>query len=57
MEKEFLKISDIRKMLGVSRQAVFKKIQDGELKAFRFGKLWMVERKDFEAYKEARKSK
>lgn len=56
-KKDFYKISDIVKMIGVSRQAVAKQIQVGNLKAFKFGNRWRIEKKDFEAYKEARKSK
>lgn len=57
MSKEYYKIRDIVDMLGVSRQAVLKQISVGNLKAFKFGNRWRIEKKDFEAYKEARKSK
>lgn len=56
-KKDYYEIKDIVKMIGVSRQAVAKQIHVGNLKAFKFGNRWRIERKDFEAYKEARKSK
>ena len=37
MQGEYLKPSDVAKRLGVSRQAVYKWIKEGRLKAVRFG--------------------
>jgi len=37
MQEEYLKPGDVAKRLGVSRQAVYKWIKEGRLKAVRFG--------------------
>ena len=38
MEKEYLSTSEVAKILGISRIAVFKKIKSGEIKAEKKGR-------------------
>jgi excisionase family DNA binding protein len=46
MEKDLLSTSDIAKLLGISRVAVFKKIKSGEIKAERIGRNFVIYKKD-----------
>lgn len=46
MEKDLLSTSDIAKLLGISRIAVFKKIKSGEIKAERIGRNFVIYKKD-----------
>lgn len=46
MDKEFLSTSELAKLLGISRIAVFKKIQSGDIKAKKIGRNFAVDRKD-----------
>ncbi len=46
MEKELLSTSEIAKLLGISRIAVFKKIKSGEIKASKVGRNFVVQRRD-----------
>lgn len=44
-------ITEIAKFFGTSRQNVWNKIQSGEIKAIRFGKLWKISNEEFERLK------
>lgn len=44
--KEFLTTSELAKLLGVSRIAVFKRIKKGEIKAERIGRNFVIRKKD-----------
>lgn len=46
MNKEFLSSSQVAKLLGISRIAVFKKIKSGDIKAKKIGRNFAVNRKD-----------
>ena len=46
MDKEFLSTIEIASLLGISRQAVFKKIKAGEIKARKIGRNFVISRKD-----------
>ncbi len=46
MDKEFLSTIEIASLLGISRQAVFKKIKAGEIKARKIGRNFVIGRKD-----------
>ena len=41
---EYLSTSDVARLLGVSRIAVFKKIQSGKIRAERFGRNYLISR-------------
>jgi len=43
MEKKFLSTSEVAKILGISRVAVFKKIKLGQIKAHKVGKTYVIE--------------
>ena len=45
-EKEFLSTTELAKMLGISRIAVFKKIKKGEIKAIKVGRNFIIDKKD-----------
>jgi len=42
--KEFLTTTELAKILGISRIAVFKKIKKGQIKAIRIGKNFVIAR-------------
>lgn len=42
LRKNYFSSSELAEILGISRVAVFKKIKKGEIKAKRFGRLWLV---------------
>lgn len=46
MDKRFLTTSEVAKLLGVSRVAVFKRIKSGGIKARRIGRNFVIDRKD-----------
>jgi excisionase family DNA binding protein len=46
MEKKIFTTSEVAKLLGISRVAVFKKIKSGEIKAQKIGRNFAVYKKD-----------
>jgi excisionase family DNA binding protein len=44
--KNYFSVSELAKILGISRVAVFKKIKKGEIKAKRFGRFWLIKDKE-----------
>ena len=44
--KDFLSTTELAKMLGISRVAVFKKIKSGEIKATKVGRNFIIQKKD-----------
>jgi excisionase family DNA binding protein len=46
MKKEMLSTSEVAKLLGISRVAVFKQIKAGKIKAKKVGRSFVIERKD-----------
>lgn len=45
-EKKFFSTTELAKLMGISRIAVYKKIKAGEIKAFRSGRNFVIEKKD-----------
>lgn len=45
--KEFLTTTELAKILGISRVAVFKKIKKGQIKAIRIGKNYVIPKDSF----------
>jgi excisionase family DNA binding protein len=45
MENRFFSTSEVAKLLGISRVAVFKKIKTGEIKAKKVGRNFVIEEK------------
>ncbi|MBI1975129.1 MAG: helix-turn-helix domain-containing protein [Parcubacteria group bacterium] len=46
MDKEFLSTTEVAKLLGVSRVAVFKKIKSGKILARKVGRNFLIRRRD-----------
>ena len=46
MEKNLLSTTEVAKLLGISRIAVFKQIKTGKIKAKKVGRNFVIERKD-----------
>lgn len=46
MDKNFISTSELAKILGISRIAVFKKIKSGQIKAKKVGRNFVIEKKD-----------
>lgn len=46
MTNKYLSTSELAKILGISRVAVFKKIKIGEIKAKKIGRNFVIEKKD-----------
>ena len=44
--KDFLSTTELAEMLGISRVAVFKKIKNGEIKATKVGRNFVIQKKD-----------
>ena len=44
MEKEFYSTQEVAKIVGLSRQAIFKKIKAGKIKANKVGKSYIIPR-------------
>jgi excisionase family DNA binding protein len=45
-KKDYLTTSELAKLFGISRVAVFKKIKKGEIKAVKIGRNYIIEKKD-----------
>lgn len=45
-EKEFFSTTELAKILGISRVAVFKRIKRGEIKATKVGRNFVINKKD-----------
>jgi excisionase family DNA binding protein len=45
MEKEYITIPELAKVLGISRIAVFKKVKKGEIKAVKIGRNYAIPKK------------
>lgn len=45
-DKKFLSTTELAKLLGISRIAVFKKIKKGDIKAKKVGRNFIIEAKD-----------
>lgn len=46
MDKQLYSTAEVAKILGISRVAVFKKINTGEIKAKKVGRNFIIEKKD-----------
>ena len=46
-KKEYFSTSELAHLLGVSRVAIFKKIQSGKIKAFKVGRNYVVPAEEF----------
>lgn len=44
-KKNYISISELAKILGISRIAVYKKVKKGEIKAIRVGKFYVIPKK------------
>lgn len=45
-EEKFLSTTQLAKILGISRIAVYKKVKAGEIKATRVGRTFVIDKKD-----------
>jgi len=45
-EKEFISTTELAKMLGISRIAVYKKVKSGKIKAIKVGRNFVIAKKD-----------
>ncbi len=57
IEKIVLHVSDAASLLGVSSQAIYQIIHNGELRAFKTGKAWKIPAADIEHYLKVRLAK
>jgi len=48
--KEFYSITELAKLLSISRVAVFKRIKAGKIKAIRVGRVYAIPREEFEVF-------
>ena len=46
MDKRFFSTNEVALLLGISRQAVFKKIKAGEIKAQKIGRNFVIDKKN-----------
>ncbi len=45
-QKDFLSTTELAKLLGISRIAVFKKIKQGKIKAVKVGRNYVIDKKE-----------
>ncbi len=45
-DKDFISTTELAKVLGISRVAVFKKIKSGKIKAFKVGRNFVIDKKE-----------
>jgi len=48
VDKEYLTIPELAKILGISRIAIYKKVKKGEIKAIKIGRSYAIPRKYLE---------
>ena len=46
MDRRFISTTELALLLGISRQAVFKKIKSGEIKAKKIGRNFVIDKED-----------
>jgi excisionase family DNA binding protein len=46
MEKKYITTTELAKLLGISHVAVFKKIKRGQIKAEKFGRIFLIDREN-----------
>lgn len=51
-EKEFYTVKDVKEMLGIGQDKVYKMFASGEIPSIKVGRLYRVHPKDFEAWLE-----
>ncbi len=54
MDRQYISSTEAAAILGISRVAVFKKIQKGEIKAQKIGRNFAIERKELEHYQKSK---
>ncbi|HNW55976.1 MAG TPA: helix-turn-helix domain-containing protein [bacterium] len=57
MEKEYISVSELAKILQISRQAVIKKINNGQVKAIKVGRNYVISKKECLQQKISEKTK
>lgn len=45
-KSQFISTAELAKLLGISRVAVFKRIKNGEIKAMKVGRAFIIDKKD-----------
>lgn len=50
MTDEVLTLQEVADFLKVSPMTVYRRIDDGQLKAFKLGKAWRIRREDLDAF-------
>lgn len=48
-EKEFYTVAELAELLGVSRQAVFKRIKEGKIQAEKVGRNYIIQKEEVNA--------
>lgn len=48
-EKQYLRVEEAARILGIDRHTVYRRIRDRQLQAIRLGRLWLVPREALEA--------
>ncbi len=57
MEKDFYTAQDLADKLGVNIMTIYRYIKSGKLKAYKIGKEFRIDRKEFELFLNASKTK
>jgi excisionase family DNA binding protein len=50
MEEKFLTVSEVAKSLRVTRQAVYRWLEDGDLRGYKFGRVVRIPQSDFDRF-------
>lgn len=56
-DKQFYTAEDLAKKLGVNIMTIYRYIKAGKLKAYKFGKEFRIEKKDFQSFLDSHKTK
>jgi len=47
---DFYSVREVAEMIGVNTRTVLKWINDGKIKAYKFGDLWKIKKTDYEEF-------
>lgn len=54
MENEIMKFDEVMKFMNIGKNPLYKLLSNGEINAFRIGKVWKIPKKSVEMYVDKR---
>lgn len=54
--ERMLSVKDVQEILGVSRDTAYRKVRNGEIEAYRFGKIYRIKQESLDDYIQKQKN-